>query len=327
LSYTPTQSNPAVKPETLRPSQLVEEGAALAQRAWEARERGIVHGPAAPGFPILAEAMCGSIPGGLSVLVAPPGAGKSALAGQLADTSGVPTLIATLEMTPLELLRRSAARMSSVFIKKFRDGSLPVEEWRRLVTQAVRALGHVSYIDGTRSEVQITPPDLAESLRLIRGDSEHALLIVDSVSAWARSPQWCAPENEATSLALRALQGLAATPGVSVLGIGEQNRVARDTEGQVTGAGSRVFEYGCELMLVLKTRGEADDCGNRSIDLILAKNRVGVEGQKIPLRFEGGFQRFVERTKEDLKAEKEAKAASSILDRVVGRGSKGKAAT
>lgn len=281
-------------PQTYRPSQLIDEGEALARRAWEARSQGIVHGPSVSAFPTLAKEICGSIPVGLTVLLGSPGSGKSALAGQIADHSGVPTLIATFEMSPLELLRRSASRINDVYTSKYRDGSLTPDEWRRQITKAAIELGHLAYLDGTRDYVSET--DLANELLSLRrdlGNSEHALLVVDSVSAWARSSQSNTNENDAVTIRLRALQKLASGGGISVLAIGEQNRANRDTEKQEAGAGSRVFEYGAEVLITLK-KGEEDSEGVVDVDLILAKNRLGRAGNKVAMRFDGGKMRFVE---------------------------------
>jgi replicative DNA helicase len=281
-------------PQTYRPSQLLDEGIALAKRAYEARSRGIVHGPGLSIFPTLAKEICGSIPPGLTVLLGPPGSGKSALAGQIADGSEVPTLVATFEMSPLELLRRSASRINDTFTSKYRDGTLSPDEWQRQVEKAVLELGHLAYLDGTRDNVSWT--DLHKSLSSLRrelGDGEYALLVVDSVSAWARSAQGNETENEAVTSRLRELQKLASEPGVSVLAIGEQNRANRDTDKQEAGAGSRVFEYGAEVLMTLK-RGEEDAEGVVDVDLILAKNRLGRAGKKISMRFEGAKMRFAE---------------------------------
>jgi len=285
-------------PQTYRPSQLIDEGEALARRAWEARSQGIVHGPAVSAFPTLAKEICGSIPVGLTVLLGSPGSGKSALAGQIADHSGVPTLIATFEMSPLELLRRSASRINDVYTSKYRDGSLTPDEWRRQITKAAIELGHLAYLDGTRDYVSET--DLANELLSLRqdlGNSEHALLVIDSVSAWARSSQSNTNENDAVTIRLRALQKIASEGGISVFAIGEQNRANRDTDKQEAGAGSRVFEYGAEVLMTLK-KGEENSEGVVDVDLILAKNRLGRAGNKVAMQFDGGKMRFAEIPKE-----------------------------
>jgi replicative DNA helicase len=281
------------KPITYRPVQLLALGKELAQEAYDARNRGIVNGPAIPSFPKLSNELCRLFCVGLHALLGAPGSGKSAFGAHLAEESGVPSLVVCLEMSPLEYLIRSAARRSSTYISKFRDGTLHPNDWMRHVQQAAEALSHLQYLDGTSAPVNIR--DIQESFEKMRGDHKYGLIVVDSVSAWAGSMSSAIPENDRISQALRNLQTLAELLKVAIICVGEQNRAARDTDSQMSGAGSRVWEHGTWTQIVLRKEGKADAYGNRDIVLHLAKNRRGREGFEIPLWFEGGFMRFSER--------------------------------
>jgi replicative DNA helicase len=292
-------SDETPKPITYRPEQLLAEGKALAKEAHDARQRGAVNGPAISSFPNLSNELCRSFCVGLHGLLGEPGSGKSAFATHLAEESEVPSLLVCLEMPPLEYLIRSAARRSSTYISKFRDGALDPEEWEKLVKQAAEALPHLRYLDGTRVTVRIH--DIQESFEKMRDEHKYGLIVVDSVSAWAGSMGGNLPENDRVSEALRALQRLAEELKIAILCVGEQNRMTRNSDSQMTGKGSSVWEYGTWSQLVLQKQGKADAKGNRDILLTITKNRRGREGFEIPLWFEGGFMRFSERSEADAK--------------------------
>lgn len=304
-------SDETPKPITYRPEQLLADGKALAREAYEARQCGVVNGPAIPSFPSLSNELCRSFCVGLHGLLGEPGSGKSAFATHLAEESGVPSLVVCLEMPPLEYLIRSAARRSSTYISKFRDGSLHPDEWERLVREAAEALPHLRYLDGTRVTVRIH--DIQESFETMRGEHKYGLIVVDSVSAWAGSMGGNLPENDRVSEALRALQRLAEEFKIAILCVGEQNRMTRNSDSQMTGKGSSVWEYGVWSQLVLQKQGKADTYGNRDILLSITKNRRGKEGHEIPLRFEGGFMRFSERSEADARQSNQGESESYPL--------------
>jgi replicative DNA helicase len=217
------------------------------------------------------------------------------------------------EMPPIEYLHRSAARRTDTYIGKFRDGTLHPDQWEHYVERAVHALSPLLYLDGTRVRVRLE--DIQEHFEAIQemfyaarsdhkqGDRKHGLILVDSVSAWARSMEDNFSENDRVSEALRSLQQLAETLRISIIAIGEQNRLNRNSDSQMAGKGSSVWEYGVWSQMNLEKVGKADDCGNREILLTLSKNRRGREGCKIPLWFEGGFMRFTELDKSEVDAD------------------------
>lgn len=284
------------KPITYRPEQLIAEGEELAREAYEAKQHGIVNGPAIPSFPKLSKELCGSFCVGLHAILGAPGAGKSVFAAHLAEESGVPSLIVCLEMPPLEYLMRSAARRGDEYISHFRDGTLHPDNWRKKIERAALDLPLLQYLDGTIEDVSLR--DIEESFVHLCGEHKYGLIVIDSVHAWAGSMDGNIPENDRISQALRQLRKLAEKLKVAIIAVGEQNRISRNSDGQVTGAGSRLWEHAPWTQLVLSKDSEAADTyGNRDITLSLAKNRRGKEGFKIPLRFEGGFMRFTENEK------------------------------
>lgn len=283
------------RPRVTRLADLLDEGLTQATAAYEARRDGAALGPAIACSPKLATELCGALPVGLTVLHGPPGSGKSAFAAQLAAEAGCPALIATFEMPPLELLRRQAGRVTNTYCSKFRTGVLAPSEWLTLMRRAAAAAPRLAILDGTRGSV--TPADLREAVDAIRGDAPHALLVVDSASAWVRSSGLGgANEYEATSAALASLQALSAELRIAIVVVAEQNRANRGEDRQEASAGSRVYEYGAEVVLALVRDHKAlpDVDGAVDVELVLAKNRLGAQGRRIALRFEGGFMRFTE---------------------------------
>jgi len=284
-----------LRPRLTRLADLLDEGLAQATTAHEALRNGRPLGPAIACSPKLAAEMCGSVPVGLTVLHAPPGCGKTALANQLAAEAGCPAVVATWEMPPLELLRRHASRVTSTYVNKFRTGVLAPSEWLTLMRRAAAAAPKLAILDGTRGGVNLD--DLREAVVAIRGDAPHALLVIDSTSAWVRSSGFGgANEYEATSSVIASLQALATELSIAILVVAEQNRAAMGSDRQEAAAGTRVYEYGCEVMLALQRERDAvvDADGTVNVDLVVAKNRLGAQGRRIPLRFEGGFMRFTE---------------------------------
>lgn len=285
----------SIRPRLTRLADLLEDGLIQATAAYEAHKSGAALGPRIRCSPKLESELCGSLPVGLTILHAPPGCGKTALANQLAADAECPAVIASWEMPPLELLRRHAARVTSTYISKFRTGVLTPSEWLTHMRRTVATMPELAILDATHGGVK--PEDLREAVNAVRGNSAHALLVIDSASSWVRSSgRDGMNEYEATSDAISALQSLAAELGIAILVVAEQNRASMGSDRQEAAAGTRAFEYGCEVMLALQRDKDAyvDADGSLEIDLVIAKNRLGAQGRRIPLRFEGGFMRFSE---------------------------------
>src|SRR5918996_1264990 len=73
-------------------------------------------------IPQLDDVLGGALQPGVHVVHASPGAGKTALALQIAATCGFPALFVTCEMAPLELLRRITARVTETLLGRLKSG-------------------------------------------------------------------------------------------------------------------------------------------------------------------------------------------------------------
>jgi replicative DNA helicase len=284
------------KPKLVRLGDLLEEGLAEATARHEAYTTGSPLGPKVTLSDKLGRELCGALPVGLTVLHGPPGSAKTALANQLAAEAGCPALVVTCEMSPLELLRRHAARITRTYLSKFRTGQLPPSEWLALMRRTAAASPQLHMLDGTKAPVLFGY--LREVAETVKGTAPHFLVVVDSAHSWVRGSGSleAASEYEATSEALRALQQLTAELSCAVLVVAEQNRASRGSERQEASAGTRVFEYAAEVVIALSRDPDAapDVNGEIPITATLAKNRLGTAGTRVDFAFNGGFMAFRE---------------------------------
>jgi replicative DNA helicase len=228
-------------------------------------------------------------PGRLMLLAGAPGAGKTAFSVQVIvdalrlnpDLRG---LIANVEMSPADLLDRSAARIGGVPLAAIRERQLTAEALERLAT--------------AREELTAIADRLAfaESydLRTIAADAdahEADVLLLDYIQ---RIRPAAAKEGDRENLdsLVNGLRKMA-TAGAFVLCISAVSR-QRDAKGKATYSdlglasfrGSSELEFGCDSAFILDP---ADGTG-RTV-LKCHKDRHG-EPADLPLRFRRKFQRF-----------------------------------
>jgi replicative DNA helicase len=115
--------------------------------AIEALKSGRARGPCT-GITSLDKALGGFFETGLHLLQASPGAGKTALALQIASDCQFPALYVTAEMPPLELLRRLIARQTKTFLVKLKVqlSSKNLEDLARLT---ISRLPQIVIVDAT----------------------------------------------------------------------------------------------------------------------------------------------------------------------------------
>jgi len=285
------------KIETMILADLVGELVADAEVRAQAKATGELCGPIT-GIAGLDEALGLSLAPGVHLLQAPPGAGKTALALQFAATCGFPAVIVSCEMPRIELFRRIIARTTRTFLGRLKTGELAPEVVRELAISAAQKVSHLAIIDSTRAYAHpgddITP--VAQQLRR-RFEASHALIVVDSLQAWARAGASGAPEYERISAAISALSGVASGVNCPVIVVSHMNRMANRAQGAGVGGmhggkGSGDLEYTAETVVELKPgdkRGEF-----REVGLTIHKNRHGDSGIELRLIFEGRLQEFKE---------------------------------
>lgn len=281
----------------LRLRDILDETVALAAQRHDAYNTGEALGPRVVLSPKLSREICGHFPIGVSVLHGPPGSAKTALANQLAAEAGCPALIVTCEMSPVVLLQRQTARVTRTHISKFSTGELTPELCRSLVTQTIATMPNLALLDCTGAPVSMS--FLREAAIATRGESDHLLVVVDSMHSFVRrsgAAREGIDDRVSTNQAIDALQCLAADAKCAVLIIAEQNRASQGSDRQEAAADTRVFEYAAELIIALsRDRSIREDVnGEFPVTATLAKNRNGSPGTVIDLRFSGRFMTFRE---------------------------------
>jgi replicative DNA helicase len=198
-------------------------------------------------------------------------------------------------MGPLELLRRITARATKTFLGRLKTGEKSPEEARALVRRAIATTPNLALVDATREPA--LPSLLLAAAEVIRGESPHLLIVVDSVHSWTEGlGSDGASEYDALNFSLASLRRLSSQLACPILAVAERNRVAMDKGGLSAGAGTRKLEYGAESLWDLKRQAEEREDAERevSVSLVLEKNRNGAPGKRVPLKFKGATQTFRE---------------------------------
>lgn len=272
---------------------VLDELFAEAQAAHDAHSTGTARGPLIPWSPRLSREVCGHLSPGLHVVHAPPGAGKTAFASQLAAECGCPALFVSAEMGVLEVLRRQIARHTSTFLSKLRTGALSGGEVRVLAQRTAAALPDFAIVDATRGPV--LPAQLQEFARSAHGDRPHLLIVVDSLHTWSRGAVGGDNEYDKLNAGLTLLDQLGRSENCAVLAVAHRNRENMDSEGQNSGKGTSLIEYLSETVFALRRdpKSRPDPVtGEVPILVTLAKNRVGPAGISVELQFRGATMTF-----------------------------------
>lgn len=289
------------QPRVYRLGDLLEEWDTFAEEAYEARQGNKPLG-IKTGLDKVDEEIGGVFQSGLHSIQGGPGVGKTAFALQVACQCGFPAIYVTCEMAPLELLRRIAARVTGTYLGKFKSGELEPDQAKAQVRRAIATCPNLAILDSTRGYVPAFAPDsspnamnLYDLAETIRGDFPHVLIVIDSLHSWADKALADLKEYEYLNTAIGSLRGLAAALDCPVIAIAERNRQSMERGGLSGGAGTRKIEYSAESVVELdSTNGGPDAHGEVAISLKLSKNRNGVIGRPVELRFNGALQRYRE---------------------------------
>jgi replicative DNA helicase len=278
-------------------SEFLSELTNEARAAHEARLTGRPAGPIT-GLGLVDRELGGWFQPGLHFVLGAPGAGKSAFALQAAADCGAPALYVSAEQAPVELFRRLIARRTKTFLGRLKNGELAPAEVERLGRLTCEALAALYVINGTATPDAIQ--DAAETLAEKHGG--RPLVVLDSLQAWTRSLTRhlkAGSEYDALEMALAELAAVAADCRAPVLVVSHRNRTgnkASDGGGLFGAKGSGSIEYLSETVLGLERSDDSlpDTQGEVKVSLKVLKNRHGVAGGSVDLRFSGRLQAFRE---------------------------------
>jgi replicative DNA helicase len=264
--------------------------------ALDAIKSGHPRGPQT-GIEALDKALGGFLENGLHILQATPGAGKTALALQVASDCGFPALYVSAEMPVLELFRRLIARQTNTFLGKLK-GDLSSKNLEDLARNTASKLKHLAIMDATAG---IAEPDFIR--QVVEGmksglQAKIVLVILDSLHVWARSlNRGASGEFEIISEGTARATELAAILNSPVLAICHRNREGNKSKsgaGLHSARGSGDIEYEAWTVLDLNRDLDKREDANGEVEVTMKfyKNRSNGITEPIETLFCGRLQSF-----------------------------------
>jgi replicative DNA helicase len=229
-------------------------------------------------------------PGGLYILAARPGVGKTSLALKIVENicnrleQGGSVLFFSLEVDRVDLMKKMLSAASGVDFGKLDAGNVTPDEWQRIEQAAERVrdwrfdLMDVTdlTVHGLRSVVK---------RRLLETPESPLRLVVIDYLQLLNPSRGDMSEYERVSEATRVLKILAKNERLPVVCL---SQMSRDSEkGASSGAreprlsdlrGSGSIEQDADAVLFIHLVEQDEAAGRRTIKVILAKNRFGPQG-------------------------------------------------
>jgi replicative DNA helicase len=278
-------------------TEFVSDTNAAAAAKESGRPRGII-----TGLSKLDDFFGGYLAPGIHVVQAAPGAGKTAFSLQMASDCAYSALFVSAEMGLLELFRRLIARQTKTFLGRLKSGEINGNQAAALAVQTAQSLEHLKIMDATKQYA--SPTHIIEKAQIFCDamQSDHILIIIDSLHVWARAAKQAEPDlDQADEYALinRAISSvnrIAAELKCPVVTIAHRNREGNKGSGGLHAAkGSGSIEYEAESVLDLNKESESENASSEiEIRAKLQKNRNGVAGASVKLAFNGALQSFRE---------------------------------
>lgn len=268
---------------------------ALARTAhYEALERGETIAGWRAHIPALTSRLSGGFrPGGLYILAARPGVGKSSFSQDLGlslSADGLPTLFLSQEMNDAELIDRGIANLASVNYGKLITGKLDEQDWMR-TAEAVDSLAlRPFYVD---DQPALTLRDIRNKAKQIKG---LKVLIIDYLQLTA-SNLHTENRNSQIEEISRGLKALAKEMQIAVLALSQLNRDVDKRASKRPGLSdlrdSGAIEQDADVVVFLWPVREYEYEGRKVIGCDIAKNRQGRTGE-FGLDFYGELQQWRE---------------------------------
>lgn len=245
------------------------------------------------GFGAIDRVTGGWQPGELIYIAGRPGMGKSVLAKDLAEASGVPVAYFSLEMSVNELVKRQLAGKSTVNFEALRTGRLNDGDWQKIIRGAERLSEiKIHYIDTGA----LTIDELVTISENLKMTSDIGLVIVDYLQLIKTKSRLEVREREVSEIS-RKLKALARNLEIPVLCLAQLNRQCelrgqnkRPLLSDLRESGS--LEQDADVVAFIFREAVYDEgAPKHDAEFIIAKGRSTRTGT-VKLFFDGSHQTF-----------------------------------
>lgn len=224
----------------------------------------------------------------LIILAARPSMGKTALAMNIAEHAAMraraPVLFVSLEMSAIELGDRLLCSVAEVNGQRLRNGTITVDERRKLVQSAAEISQSPLFIDDSPSR---TMTEIAANARRMKRREGLGLIVIDYLQLIDPDSSRD-PRQEQVAKIARRLKGLAREMEVPVLCLAQLNRqveATRDNKPQLSHLReSGAIEQDADVVMFVhreeyyQTNEEDRERFRGEADLIIRKQRNGPVG-------------------------------------------------
>jgi replicative DNA helicase len=242
----------------------------------------------------------GGLQAGLHILAAEPGAGKTALALQIAHHAAskhsLPVLYASFDEVPERLALKLLAASASLPISEMAVGKVAPDTVISAINHHAPALRSLAFV---AANARLTAQELSKQWAdyLTRHKREPGLLVIDSLQPWAAAIAGQGTDYRVAmgtvALALRAIANESECP---VLLVSAQSRQGQGSAPMTGPPYSGDFEDGADTLLCLTNDDQVGlGIGRYGCVLTIRKNRFGQNNLPVPLVLDGRTRVFAER--------------------------------
>jgi replicative DNA helicase len=246
------------------------------------------------GLPLLDKTL-GGLQTGLHILGAEPGAGKTALALNIARHAAtqhqIPVVYVSFDEVPERLALKVLAARTGMVMSEMAGGLVQPAKVEAAMLEHATELQCLSFMQG---DAHLGVPDLLAQLRqrLELHNQTEGLIVIDYLQPWAaaHASGFKGDFRLAVGELALAVRKLANESRCPVLLISAQSRQGQGSTNMTSLRESSDLEYGADsIMLLTKADGMVGP-GRHPLTLTLAKNRFGPAGVQISLVLDGRTQ-------------------------------------
>ena len=264
---------------------------------YEALERGEVAAGMPTHIPALDRFLNGGLrPGGLYIVAARPGVGKSSVSQSITmeiARDGHRVLFLSQEMAETEVADRAVSSRGQIPYDALLSGQMDRQHWARAVDVLSAADLADFFVD---DQPALTLLDVRSKAKQVPG---LKVLVLDYLQLCGGSGGKEANRNSEIEQISRGLKTLAKELGIAVIALSQLNRQVelrtskRPMLADLRDSGS--IEQDADVVALMWPARDLGQ-GARLIGLELAKNRQGRQGSTVALHFDGATQRWAEST-------------------------------